>query len=374
MKKDLIISNIFSILIFVVTFFNLFVPNTDVQKYGLIIFLIIYTIIMKFFFKDKRVDNKNKKSVTLTIVVLSTVYILILYIIGLFSSFFKNTTILGIDSFLKRILPYIVMVICSEIIRKAFVTRERKKDIVFVTLALIIAEVTLYLDVYVAWDLSEIMALVGYVTFSAISTNLLMNYLVKKYEIMPNIIYRIITTIYIYIFPLLPNIHLYFQAIYRILYPYIIYLAIDNMYEINNFKLAKNSKKAKIIPFIINFLVIFGIAMLISCNFKYGILVVGSSSMVGSIDKGDVVFFEQYSDQTLKKDDVIIFIADDIKVIHRIINIQKKNGDVVYYTKGDNNEKQDDDYRIDEDIKGVVKFKIPKIGWPTLWLNATFEK
>ena len=374
MKKDLIISNIFSILIFVVTFFNLFVPNTDVQKYGLIIFLIIYTIIMKFFFKDKRVDHKNKKSVTLTIVVLSTVYILILYIIGLFSSFFKNTTILGIDSFLKRILPYIVMVICSEIIRKAFVTRERKKDIVFVTLALIIAEVTLYLDVYVAWDLSEIMALVGYVTFSAISTNLLMNYLVKKYEIMPNIIYRIITTIYIYIFPLLPNIHLYFQAIYRILYPYIIYLAIDNMYEINNFKLAKNSKKAKIIPFIINFLVIFGIAMLISCNFKYGILVVGSSSMVGSIDKGDVVFFEQYSDQTLKKDDVIIFIADDIKVIHRIINIQKKNGDVVYYTKGDNNEKQDDDYRIDEDIKGVVKFKIPKIGWPTLWLNATFEK
>lgn len=373
MKRDLIISNIFSILILVATFFNLFVPNTDVQKYGLIVFLLIYTIIMKFLLKSKVTNDKKQKSATITIVILSLAYILILYIVGLFSSFYKNTTILEINSFIKRILPFVMMVICSEMIRKTFVLRERKKDIVLVTIALIITEVTLYLDIYIAWNLSEIMALVGYVTFSAISTNLLMNYLVKKYGILPNIMYRIITNIYMYIFPLLPNIHLYFQSIYKILYPYIIYLTIESMYEINNFKLAKNSKKTKVIPVLINIFLIFGLAMLISCNFKYGVIVIGSSSMVGSIDKGDVVFYEQYSNQTLKKDDVIIFIEEDRKIVHRIINIQKQNGEVVYYTKGDNNEKQDDSYRVDGDIMGIVKAKIPKVGWPTLWLNATVE-
>ena len=40
-----------------------------------------------------------------------------------------------------------------------------------------------------------------------------------------------------------------------------------------------------------------------------------------------------------------------------------------YYTKGDANQKQDDGYRTSKDVIGQVKFKIPYIGYLTLWVN-----
>lgn len=43
-----------------------------------------------------------------------------------------------------------------------------------------------------------------------------------------------------------------------------------------------------------------GIIMLISCQFRYGILVIGSGSMTGTINKGDAIIYE-----TLDKDEEI---------------------------------------------------------------------
>ena len=34
--------------------------------------------------------------------------------------------------------------------------------------------------------------------------------------------------------------------------------------------------------------------MLISCKFKFGVLVIGSGSMTGTINKGDIVLYETY--------------------------------------------------------------------------------
>jgi len=43
------------------------------------------------------------------------------------------------------------------------------------------------------------------------------------------------------------------------------------------------------------------ITMLISCQFKYGILVIGSESMTGTINVGDAVIYESYNNETIKK-------------------------------------------------------------------------
>lgn len=65
---------------------------------------------------------------------------------------------------------------------------------------------------------------------------------------------------------------------------------------------------------------------------------------------------------------------NDTRMIHRINKRQIKNNQTIYYTKGDNNENSDSGYRTDEDIIGIVKFRIVDIGWPTLWVNSLFEK
>ena len=138
-------------------------------------------------------------------------------------------------------------------------------------------------------------------------------------------------------------------------------------------KMLLTQKSTNVISLIITIILLVGLILLISCKFKYGIMVVGSGSMTGSINKGDAVIFEQYKKQELYIGDVIIFILDKTPTIHRIVDIQTLNNEKIYYTKGDNNQDNDQGFRVESDIKGIVKFRVIYIGWPTLWVNELFN-
>ena len=68
-----------------------------------------------------------------------------------------------------------------------------------------------------------------------------------------------------------------------------------------------------------------------------------------------------------------MFVYNDIKTIHRVVEIKNINGEVRYYTKGDANEDYDTGYRLIEDIEGLVRIKIKYIGIPTLWVRSLFD-
>lgn len=374
MKKDRIIEYSLLLLIFIVTIFNLFWTDTKMQVKVLAIFLLAFTIFLIKLMKYKKVDNPSKNKVTIFILGLSAIYIILIYIIGIFSGFYRNANSFSYNNLYNIILPYILIVVCSEIIRQIFVTKDNKKITVITTFVLVLLEITLYSNRYTSWNLDNALILIGYVIFPAISISLMCNYMVKRYGVIPNIVYRVITMIYTYIFSVLPDIYMFFQSIYKIIYPYIIYILVDEVFEKKKFRKVNKHEKISLISISISMIIVISIVMLVSCKFKYGILVVGSSSMTGTVDKGDAVVFERYDDQKLKKGQIIVFTKDNIKTIHCIENIQIKNDETIYFTKGTNNQQQDEGYRTDSDILGIVKFKIIDIGWPTIWLNELFSK
>ena len=49
-------------------------------------------------------------------------------------------------------------------------------------------------------------------------------------------------------------------------------------------------------------------------------------------------------------------------ILHRVIEVFEKEGDIVVETKGDNNEKPDPWYVTDDDLIGKVKNIIPMFG------------
>lgn len=373
MKKDKTIEFILAIIILLVAFFNFFLPNDQFQKYVLTAFFLVYTIIVIKLMQFNKIDNLNKKKFILLILVLSVIHVLLLYFIGIFVGFYKNANYFSLTKLYTTILPYIIIIICSEIIRQIFAVKQTRKNIIIVTIALVLAEVATCLTQYRVITLDETLILIGYIFLPAISTNILCNYIVKRYGLIPNMCYRIITSIYIYIFSILPNIYMFFQSVYRIIFPYLIYIIVDKYFEKNKFEKIAKKQKMNLTLFSICAILAIGFVMLISCKFKYGILVVGSSSMAGTINKGDAVVFEQYTNQQLEKGQIIVFIKDNIKTIHCIENIQIKNNETIYYTKGTNNMQQDEGYRTNSDIIGIVKFKIIAIGWPTIWFNDLFH-
>ena len=152
------------------------------------------------------------------------------------------------------------------------------------------------------------------------------------------------------------------------------YLIIDCTFERDKFTYTLKEKKINIVTLIITIIIAIGVVALVSCKFKYGIIVVGSSSMANTINKGDAVIFEKYEGQKLEEGQIIIFKKDNIITVHRIKDVQMLNSDMIFYTQGDNNQQRDDGYRTQEDIIGIVKLKVQYIGWPTIWVNELFEK
>ena len=61
-------------------------------------------------------------------------------------------------------------------------------------------------------------------------------------------------------------------------------------------------------------------------------------------------------------------------VVHRVVDIEIINGVARYYTKGDANEDMDMGYIVDSNIVGVVNYKLPAVGFPTLWMRKLFKR
>lgn len=107
--------------------------------------------------------------------------------------------------------------------------------------------------------------------------------------------------------------------------------------------------------------------------------VVMTGSMEPWIHPGDFVLIEKIKSQEelmkLKKGDVIHFKRDDIYISHRIVNIlEDENGNRVFQTKGDNNSSEDVRLVTLKEVKGIVRYSIPKMGLPVLWLKGGGEQ
>ena len=121
-------------------------------------------------------------------------------------------------------------------------------------------------------------------------------------------------------------------------------------------------------------LVAIGINVLGSCRFKYAMIAIGSNSMNPVFYRGDAIIFENTNDvDRFNVGDILVFKKDDKMVVHRIIDIKNIEGEKIFYTKGDNNLSKDEGFIDDTNIIGRVRFKIVKIGKPTIWLHEIFE-
>ncbi len=90
--------------------------------------------------------------------------------------------------------------------------------------------------------------------------------------------------------------------------------------------------------------------------------IVLSGSMESEIFPGDLAIVKDVETKELKVNDVIAFRSEDLVVTHRIVEIKNENGAIKYKTKGDNNNSQDVGDVLPEQVEGLYKFKISKMG------------
>ena len=381
MKKNQVKVYLLELLLIAILFFALF-ASSIFNRTILSIVMIFFTFFVYRMLKKKGIHSIFKKQVFILMIVFAFLYLGAFYLFGLLSGFEKAKFILSFNTIRTFIIPLSIIIVTSELIRVKLLAQDIKFDFYgkklnisafFTYVAMVLVDLVIYTGVYDLSNLDDFLTALGFVLFASLSCNLLYNYITVRFGSNGIIAYRLITVLFMFIIPFTPDIYVFFRSFLRMIYPYIIYLVLEWSYSKSNFAVAYKDKRRSIIETSVVIVVISLIIMLVSCKFTYGIIVVGSRSMTGSIDIGDAVLYKAYKGEDISVNDVVIFEKNGVRIVHRVVDIQDFNGVVRYFTKGDANPKVDDDYITKKDIVGKVQFKIKYLGYPTLWVRALFE-
>lgn len=91
--------------------------------------------------------------------------------------------------------------------------------------------------------------------------------------------------------------------------------------------------------------------------------------MESEIYAGDIAVVKEIDTDKLHEGDVIAFNIDGTVVTHRIQKIINEDGSVKYITKGDNNNVEDSRYVLPQQVEGIYKFKIRRLGNLAMFLQ-----
>ena len=236
----------------------------------------------------------------------------------------------------------------------------------FITLVImVLVDCVLYIDSGLSASFENIRDVIGFTIFASIANNLLFNHTSFKYGMKGIILYRFITVLYTHIIPYIPNVHVYLRAILRVL---------EYTFAKNKNTVAIEDKRKGIISKAILTVFMIAIAMLVSCEFKYGAMVIVTGSMADSINVGDAIVFEAYEGQKVEVGQVLIFNKNNLRTVHRVVDVKQVNSETRYITKGDANEEVDDGYITKDEILGLVNFRVPKVGYPSIWFRDIISK
>lgn len=372
MKTDKIIMYGIEIILIISSIcFMLFVE--EINKITMAVILLIIMVISQKFIKSDKAKGKYDRRITKLMIFIALFYLSAIYVLGIYVGFYTATIRFSKWGIINYIIPYILLIIATENIRKTILLKEQKKSNYIMIIICVILDIALTTNIYSVITLLDYFVLIGFVIFSAVANNLLYNYIIINFRNSRAIIaYRIITTIYVYIIPIIPNIHILFESIIRMIVPTIIYIVLSVMYAKTKKEIIIKKKSGEVMITSLFIVFAIGVIMLVSCKFKYGALVIGSGSMTGTINKGDVIIYETL-DESIEVGDIIVFYQDDVRIIHRVINKQDSGAGMKYYTKGDANQNEDEGYVEESDIVGKVKLRLPYLGQLTVLLNSLFD-
>ena len=315
----------------------------------------------------------NKGEVLILTTIISALFVILMLIAGTFFESYKNPYFVNVERLLEVIIPSVVVILTSEIVRYVLLAQKNKFANVISWLIGVMAELLMFSGVAGLESFNHFMDLIGMTLFPAISANVYYHYISKRFGVLSNVLFRLISTLYVYFIPVYSEIPSALHSCIKILLPIIMLALTSALFEKKKRNALVKGKKASAIGMVAASAVVILTAMLISCQFRFGALVIATESMTGEINKGDMIIYERYDAQPIKEGQVIVFEQFENKIIHRVIKIENIGGETRYYTKGDANKDQDDGYRTEADIVGLTDVKVSYIGYPTLWLRELLK-
>ncbi len=318
--------------------------------------------------KDKRtILRDNIFRIVIFYLILTFV---IMFGMGFFTGYLKNAYSRSSFTLFDNIAAPILIIVFTELFRYVFIgaNKDKKVFIYIMTILLICLETVISIGVLKSYDAESVFHAFASIFLPCVVKNIVLTYLCYHVGYKVPLLYRLVVDTYIFFVPIVPNLGEYINSMIFISLPILIYMSSFGLIDDRTKKLEPvfNNDNFTLLDIPIAAVLIIMIC-LISGFFTYTMMGVGSDSMTPKINKGDAVVMRKITDKTvIKKGEIVAYQKDKKVIVHRVYKINK-NG--TFVTKGDANNTPDKSAVKRKQIKGVVKFKIPFIAYPTLWFN-----
>jgi signal peptidase len=372
-EKKLLALEIFMIVLFLV---NLIFLSADNYIIAMVIIAMFFISAFVLGYEDDR--HRFKKDGILYAIIFSLIYEIFIYLSGLFVGFLRSGYSLDIISFFKNVLPFAMIIFTGEILRHEFITKGEKKKIFYVLTFILFVLIDTSSNMF-KYDVSSsrvILEIICLVLIPSLAKNLLLTFWMKKFGILANVVYLSITSLLIFVVPIIPDFNKYIQAVIALVYPIIIFFATKKILNENPKVVGFANKTVSRIVGIALFIFVTALVVLTSGIFKYYFLTIGSGSMEKELYVGDVVIVKKLNSKELNEiqvGSILVFKMQNKVIVHRVVEITKDDGALLIKTKGDNNKENDNWVVTENNLIGITKHKIPLIGLPSIWLYEFVE-
>ena len=308
-------------------------------------------------------------------------YVLIAFVgmygVGFMIGFLKNGYSRSLLTLFDNILSPLLIIIFIELFRYVVIwaNKDKKMFIYLFTAVIILFEIAISVKTIPLNDPAALFKVMATTIIPITIKNIMLSYLTDNVGYKPSLLYRLVMDLYLFIVPLVPDLGDYLNSMILISLPVVIYIGTFTIIDEREDKDVNIIEKSNFgwsdVPLTVGLIIL---AALVSGFFPHYMMGVGSQSMTPAVNKGDAVILKKIkTSQTLDKGQIIAYTKGKKIIIHRIVEVTKSKGDVVYVTKGDANNEKDSQVVHKKQVKGVVKLRIPFIAYPTVWLSEYME-
>lgn len=297
----------------------------------------------------------------------------VMYGVGFFVGFLRNAYSRTLFSMFENLIGPFLIIILIELLRYVIIwaNKDKKYFIIIFTIALIVFECFTGIRSIDFNDWSSVFRTTATIILPVIVKNTTLTYICYHVGYKLPILYRVVMDLYIFVVPVIPDLGEYVNSMISISLPLMIYISSFGMVDYHTGKEEPviNSSNFDMLDIPITIVLVI-VVSLISGLFPHYMIGVGSESMSPALNKGDAVILKKVKDyNTLQKDDIIAYKKGKLVIVHRIVDIEKKNGKTFFITKGDANGGNDPNRVKSSQVKGIVVVRVPYIAYPTIMLN-----
>ena len=343
------------------------------------IFWIIFCIVLFFTLGTLYTNTKLRKKIIQYTTVATLTYLIVYMLSGLFVTFGKNPYSTTLKGLIINLWSLGIPIFAKEYIRYKLINNVYDRD--KVKFAILISAVYIIIDIQYTSFIGQTIATLTIVKYISqviipnIAKNVLFSYIAIQGDYLPAILYQLVTNIYYWVSPILPNSPWAMTAIIDTVIPIILFLYIRyekvKLVPQKDRRMVIDTNPGSAIPLVIAIVLVIWFALGI---FPVKPIAIATGSMEKEICVGDVAIIKKCNSNDVNVGDIIEYQMEGYTVVHRIIEKRQNNGRFSFITKGDNNNTPDRDEVKEDQLIGKVIFKIKYIGYPAIWMHLLQEE